>query len=249
MKRSLFFAFCTVSIGLSLLSPPVFAKNDGLFEYEVTVTNLTQGQWITPILGIGHNPAFALPEAGQVAAGTPLETLAETGNPGPLATQVSGAQGVNHTVVAPDPNGLAGVLLPPGQSVTFRLPASQARPERLSLIAMLTPTNDAFFALRGVQAPRHRQTETFYAPAYDAGTEVNSEACAEIPGPPPLAAILGCTLDATADASSGTPEGGVIHIHNGIHGKPNAPDSELNPVNQDWNNPVAKVVIQRVRVY
>lgn len=248
MRRSLF-AFGSLCFGLLLMTHPALAKDNGLFEYKITVTNLTQGQWFPPTIAIGHNQAFSLPTAGQVASGTPLETLAETGNPGPLAEQVSGTHGVHHVSVAPDPNGLAGLLLPPGQSVSFTMPASRSRPERLSFAAMLTPTNDAFYAIRGVQAPRHRQTLTYYAPAYDAGTEVNSEACAEIPGPPPLAEILGCTLDAAADASSGTPEEGVIHIHNGIHGKPNAPDSELNPVDQDWNNPVAKVVIQRVRVY
>ncbi len=248
MRHSLF-SFGSLCFGLLLMAQPALAKDKGLFEYNITVTNLTQGQWFPPTIAIGHNRAFSLPTAGQAVSGTPLETLAETGNPGPLAAQVGGARGVYHVTVAPDPNGLSGVLLPPGQSVTFTMPASRARPERLSFAAMLTPTNDAFYAIRGVQAPRHRQTVTYFAPAYDAGTEVNSEACAEIPGPPPLAAILGCTLDASADASSGTPEDGVIHIHNGIHGIPNAPDSELNPVNQDWNNPVAKVVIQRVRVY
>ena len=248
MRRSLF-AFGSLCFSLMLMTLPALAKDNGLFEYKITLTNLTQGQWFPPTIAIGHNQNFTLPTAGQVASGTPLETLAETGNPGPLAEQVSSARGVHHVAIVPDPNGLAGLLLPPGQSVTFTLPASRARPERLSFAAMLTPTNDAFFAIRGVRAPRHRQTLTYYAPAYDAGTETNSEVCGEIPGPPPLAAILGCTLDPATDASTGTSEGGVIHIHNGIHGMPNAAGSELNPVDQDWNNPVAKVSIQRIRVY
>ncbi len=248
MRRSLV-AFGSVCLALLLLTQPTLARDKGLFEYKITVTNLTQGQWFPPILAIGHNRGFALPEAGQVASGTPLETLAETGNPGPLAGEVGVTRGVYHTVVAPDPDGLAGVLLPPGQSVTFSLPATRSRSERLSVAAMLTPTNDAFFALRGVRAPRRHQTVTYFAPAYDAGTEVNSELCSEIPGPPPLAAILNCSLDAASDASTGTPEEGVIHIHNGIHGLPNVIGSELNPKDRDWNNPVAKVVIQRIRVY
>ena len=248
MRRSLI-AFGSVCLGLLLITQPALARDRGLFEYEITVTNLTQGQWFPPILAIGHNQEFALPDAGQIASGTPLETLAETGNPGPLADEVGAARGVYHTVIAPDPDGLAGVLLPPGQSVTFTLPATRSRSERISATAMLTPTNDAFFALRGARAPRRHQTVTYYAPAYDAGTEVNSELCSEIPGPPPLAAILNCSLDAASDASSGTPEEGVIHIHNGIHGAPSVTDSDLHPMNHDWNNPVAKVVIQRLRVY
>lgn len=249
MRRSINVVFSMVLLGILLMTQSAMAKNNGLFEYEITVTNLTQGQWFPPILAIGHSPAFPLIQVGDVASGTPLETLAETGNPGPLADRVNGARGVNHTVVASDPNGLGGVLLSPGQSVTFNLPATRSRRERISVIAMLTPTNDAFFALGGVRAPRRQQSVTYYAPAYDAGTEVNSELCGEIPGPLPLAAILDCDLDSTADASSGTPEEGVIHIHNGIHGLPNVAASELNPMDQDWNNPVAKVVIQRIRVY
>ena len=244
MKRS--FYWCAILVFI-FWSQSAWGQNKSIFEYEVTVTNLTQGQWITPILGIAHSPGVILFEAGQNVGGTPIETLAETGNPGPLSETVNGNARVRETVIAPDPDGLAGVLLPPGQSVTFTLPAVPRRPERLSFLAMLTPTNDAFWALQGVPAPRFRQTRTYYAPAYDAGTEINSELCVEIPGPPPLGAILGCSLDPTPDASSGTPENGVVHIHNGIHGEPIVAGSGLNPQDQDWQNPVAKIRIRLVR--
>ncbi len=246
MKRG--FA-CLLGFFLLLSAQTTLAKNDGLFEYEFTVTNLTQGQWITPILSIAHGPDFTLWEAGQDVGGTPIETLAETGNPGPLNTEVGGNAAVHQTVIAPDPNGLAGVLLPPGQSVTFRLPATPGQQERLSLIAMLTPTNDAFWALQGVRAPRVRQSATYFARAYDAGTEINSEQCGEIPGPPSLGELLGCSLDPSEGAVSGSPENGVIHVHNGIHGEPNVSGSELNPMDQDWRNPVAQVTIRHDRVY
>ena len=38
-----------------------------------------------------------------------------------------------------------------------------------------------------------------------------------------------------------------VHIHAGIHGfNPEGDVSSLNPAVSDWNNPVAKITIQRI---
>ena len=52
----------------------------------------------------------------------------------------------------------------------------------VSLAAMLIPTNDTFVGAR-VELPATPAVRTVYAYAYDAGTEVNDETCASIPGP------------------------------------------------------------------
>jgi hypothetical protein len=68
------------------------------------------------------------------------------------------------------------------------------------------------------------------APAWDAGTEANTEDCHFIPGPP-------CGNRFVRD-----PDGaeGIVRIHSGIHGT-----GDLNPAMLDWRNPVAMVSIAR----
>jgi hypothetical protein len=101
---------------------------------------------------------------------------------------------------------------------------------------MLIPTNDGFIAL-GSAGPFGRGLRSTYALAYDAGTEVNDELCASIPGPPyPECGGLG--------GDGGAPEGGeegFVHIHGGIHGV-----GDFDAPSRDWRNPVAKVSIRRI---
>ena len=68
------------------------------------------------------------------------------------------------------------------------------------------------------------------SPAYDAGSEANSESCEFIPGPP-----CGNHVHDPAEAE------GFIHISNGIQGTGDVCASE-----SDWRNPVARVTITRV---
>ena len=50
---------------------------------------------------------------------------------------------------------------------------------------MLLPTNDGVFSLNSVEGPfgSSQKEITRYSVAYDAGSELNSETCATIPGP------------------------------------------------------------------
>jgi hypothetical protein len=96
---------------------------------------------------------------------------------------------------------------------------------------MLIPTNDGFFAFDGLEVPNGDRTKTRLSPAYDAGTEVNDELCANIPGPQ-------CGGSGAIDA--GTDENGVVHINAAIQGV-----GDLEPAVWDWRNPVARIVIRR----
>jgi len=213
----------------SLLIPQVaLAKKASV--YEITVTNLTKGQYFTPVLGVNHNDALRLFEVGQPVS-PELETLAEEGDPGPLQSSLDADSRVSHTVTSVG-------LLGPGKSVTIILP--EKKKDRISLVAMLTPTNDAFMALNGIipSGKGKGSSATYYAVAYDAGGEENDELCVSIPGPPALEDELEeCTTLGGADAGNGE---GVIFVHAGIHGV-----GDLKPENRDWRNPVAKIVIER----
>jgi hypothetical protein len=98
---------------------------------------------------------------------------------------------------------------------------------------MLIPTNDAFVALNGIEAPVGNKTLTLFAPAYDAGTEANDELCASIPGPV-------CGGEGFNASRAGAE--GFVHIHAGIQGI-----GDLSPAMYDWQNPVARITIRRVK--
>ena len=191
--------------------------------FEVTITNITRGEIFTPIMVASHGPEIKLFRLGK-HAGTELEMLAEGGDTGPLSARLKGAGALDVVTT--------GDVLPPGQSVTVHV-RTNTRNDRVSVASMLVPTNDAFFAVNGVQGPRQHRSKTYMSPAYDAGTETNDEMCVSIPGPPFICNGEGYNSDGGE---------GYVYIHSGIHGI-----ADLPAANHDWNNPVAKIKIRKVR--
>ncbi len=185
--------------------------------YDVTITNVTRGQVVTPPIVIVHTDAYALFQSGAVASDD-LVTLAETGNPGPLAASAGVADGVADVATG------GGVLMP-GESVTLTVSAGEGA-KYLSVAAMLAVTNDGFAAVRGVRLPKHGSV-TVGAAVYDAGSEVNNEGAAYIPG-------LGGGMRDTAGAE------GFVHVHGGVHG-----GADLDPAAHDWRNPAVEITIRR----
>jgi len=190
--------------------------------YKVTVTNVTRGQRFTPIIAATHKKDIQFFKLGQPAI-EPLSIMAESGNTAPLNEVLTGSNLVSSTI------GTEG-LLNPGQSTTFTIEGSKGF-NRFSIAAMLIPTNDSFFALNKVRLPHYGQ-RTYYALGYDAGSEPNDELCANIPGPD--CGGVGGSPDVGGE--------GFVHISGGIHG-----EGELSSAAYDWRNPVAKVVIRRVK--
>jgi hypothetical protein len=191
--------------------------------FEVSVTNVTKGQTFTPILVATHRAGVSLFELGSEAS-PELEAVAETGDTGPLAAMLESLPGVRDVQVT-------GGLLGPGETATLEVDA-RGPFQRVSVVSMLIPTNDGFFALNGVEGPRNREPDVHFSPAYDAGTEANEEMCADIPGPQ-------CGGSGAIDA--GTAEGGVVHINAAIQGV-----GDLSPGIWDWRNPVARIVVRRI---
>lgn len=164
--------------------------------YEVTITNITKGEIFTPIMVAAHPAGVKLFHTGEPASEA-LEMLAEGGDTGPLSEYLADAGAID--VVTTDN------VLPPGMSVTAHVRTSH-RNNRVSVAAMLVPTNDAFFAINGVKGPRLHRSKTLTSPAYDAGTEHNDEMCVSIPGPPFI-----CAGEGYSDA------GGRLCLHSPGH--------------------------------
>jgi len=226
-RFSLLTASLTLLGATATLSAPVLA-DEGYQAYEVTITNLTRGQRLTPILVASHRAGVKLFELGQPASAE-LEALAENGATAPFKAVLDGNPSVLETTDS-------GGLLDPGASVTVRV-KTRGRFDHLSVASMLIPTNDAFIALNDVAGPNGNDTQTLYSGAYDAGTERNDESCASIPGPH----FDECGGPGGGAAPDGGEEG-YVHVHAGIHGI-----GDLNAAERDWRNPVARIVIRRVR--
>ena len=222
MKRSnVRLAIALIAVCGILASGVAYAKDKGSF-FEVTITNITQGQIISPPIVISHNKDFQLFNLGSPATDE-LAALAEDGMTGPLS-------GYLDTLDSVYQYNTADGGIPPGKSVTVTIETKKGF-RLLSAAGMLVSTNDAFFAVRGVEV-RKKDGPTVLARAYDAGSEFNSELCAYIPGPP-------CGNPEKRDTAGAE---GYVYIHSGIHGI-----GDLDAAVTDWLNPVATVMVQKVK--
>ena len=208
--------------GAFLLSAHANADSEKYFE--VTVTNITKGEIFTPIMVASHQRGIKLFELGE-PVDQELEILAEGGNTGPLSDALLSSGHALDVVTAGGP-------LPPGHTVTLRV-RTNGKNSHVSVASMLVPSNDAFFAVNGIQGPRSKHSKTVYSPAYDAGSEANDELCEHIPGPP-----FACQGEGF-NAESGE---GYVYIHPGIIG-----NGDLAAESYTWNNPVAKITITRTK--
>lgn len=208
-------------------------------QWDVSVTNLTHGNYFTPLLVTAHDSGNHLFEVGMSASG-PLQSMAECGDiSGLLSTYPADAD----TVANP-----AAGLLNPGATTNAMIDTTSTSNTHLSIVAMVLPTNDAFVGLEGLNVPTAAGTYTYYLNAYDAGTEANNElldtsGCAAgmpgIPGAPGGDAGMNGTGVAGADSNP------TVHIHRGVLGDTDSMGgmSDLNSTIHRWQNPVAKVVI------
>jgi len=208
----------------SLLSVSATVAASGSASYHVTITNITNAINFTPIMVASHRRSISLFDLGS-AASDDIAAVAEGGDTSGLETTLD----ADPQVV--DIQNSVG-LLEPGQSVTVVVSAAHGA-RRISLAAMLLPTNDGFIALSGVRVPRHGSA-VYYLRAYDAGSEPNDELCDNIPGPT-------CGGTGPSPAIDINDEG-YVHIHRGIQG-----NGDLDAARHDWNNPVARISVTRIR--
>ncbi|QGZ40113.1 spondin N [Pseudoduganella flava] len=207
----------------------------------VTVTNLTHGTWLAPILVAAHPAGFKAFTEGQPAS-VALQSVAEIGDIGPLSESLPASS----SVVLNPANG----PLKPGGTATAHIQRGKGRNnDRLSVFAMLVPTNDGFIGLNAIEIPKHPGTYTYALNAYDAGTEANDEAkAAAAPGIgqpgmglPAFLNNVGIYPDAPGFANAVAE--GYVHIHRGMLGGPAGGDSVLDQTTYRWMNPVVRVTL------
>lgn len=208
-------------------------------ELNVKVTNLTNGTYFTPLLVAAHSDNIDLFEPGMPASAN-LQAMAEGGNISGLVNDVTNA-GANYVA-----NPAAG-LLAPGASTVAVINTSSKRNNRLSVVAMLLPTNDGFVGADSLEIPKESGTYVYYLNGYDAGTEANDEIIngAGTPGSPGIPRDPGNHQGVGATGVTNIEINRTVHIHPGIIGdmNPTGGISDLNPIVHRWLNPVAKLEV------
>lgn len=208
-------------------NPVIKVTIERVATYEVTITNLTSGQPITPAVFAVHSGRHDLFRRGAEASNG-LQQLAENGGVPVLAAEVAANPGITASTVVGE------VPLAPGTSATMSLEVI-GRGNRFSLASMLVCTNDGFGGIDGRRLPTHIGGEReYYARAFDAGTEMNTELFGDLV--PPCDGDLETGTDMSNPALA---EGGTIQRHAGITGI-----GDLTEVHA-WSGPVLKVKIER----
>ena len=214
-------ALSALTVGV-VAGAPVSNSGDGI-DYEVSVTNLTPGQILSPVIVATHSkdnaPLFTLAQP----ASAELAAMAEDADSSGLMALWKNNDEVNDVQVLTLNDG----PIPPGQTATGVVNVDGTA-TRLSLASMLVSTNDGFVSLNGMSL-LGVVDRSVRVPVYDSGSEANSENCDFIPGPP-------CVNHAHDDSAAE----GFVHIHSGVYG-----GAGLTPAQHNWQNPAALITIKR----
>lgn len=190
--------------------------------YEVTITNLSSNQIISPPILATHDDTARMFEAG-AAPSTELAAIAEDGDNSSMATLLGNNAGVLDVVTA-----AAGI--PPGTSITLTIEADGVH-RWFSMAGMFVTTNDAFVGVDSLTVDEMAEFGKFFVPVWDAGSEANSENGMYIPGPP----------FGNGGAHDPAPAEGFVHLHSGIHGI-----LDVLPETYDWGSYGAMVEFKRL---
>lgn len=206
--------------------------------FELTLTNLTAGQPLSPLVAIAHDGSFALMTIGEPAS-VELERLAEGAETDPLVAVARASAMVSTTAV-----GTGGPVAPGASTtVSFDVPQGALATAHLSLATMLVNTNDAIAALDGqaIGALAVGESMSVDLASYDTGTEANSESADTIPGPAGAGGAQQGFNAARDDI------GDAVHAHSGaVTAADGLVGSALTALYR-WDNPVARVRVRRTQ--
>ena len=207
-------------------APPAMAS------FEVTITNLTNAQPLSPVAVIAHQTGYSVFGIG-AAATVGLETLAEGGDNSTLIGEAAADTMVMATASGVAPIGPAG-----SETITIQVLESELPGLTISTSTMLVNTNDAITGVNGVvvSSLAAGDSVSLRSIAYDAGTEANTEAAAHIPGPAGGGEGFNAARDDLANR---------VAMHSGVVGQDDGKATSDLTGQHRFDNPVAAVRIAR----
>ncbi|MCG6970558.1 MAG: spondin domain-containing protein [Gammaproteobacteria bacterium] len=216
--------------------------------YEITVTNLTNGQPLTPVAGVLHRPGYQAWSVGK-AASEGLEQLAEGGATAAFLAEADADLNVITSGSGSAPFG-------PGASQTVALTVTTHDQQELdnatgqlhlSAATMLANTNDAFAGVIAwdVSGLAAGDSMSRLLLAHDAGTEANTETLATMPGP---ASDNNGDGNGDGEGFNGVRDdlGNFVTVHSGVVTADDGLATSALDESHRWLGPVAKITIERI---
>lgn len=207
--------------------PPAMAT------FDVTVSNLTNSQPLSPVAVVAHVDGYSAFEVGTAA--TPgLEVLAEGGDNSDFIAEADADANVLATASGAGPIGPAGQ-----ETIRIEVLESDVPNLAISTSTMLVNTNDAITMLNAldVSSLAAGESMTVRTIAYDAGTEANSEEAIHIPGPAGGGEGFNAARDDIADR---------VAMHVGVVSQDDGFASSDLTGQHKFDNTVAAVRVERV---
>jgi len=202
-----------------------------MVSFDLTVTNLTAGQPLSPVAVVAAESSWRAFRIGETAS-VALENLAEGGDNSMLLAAADAEAGIA-TASGDAPIG-------PGASATIRITLEEGEVANayLNAVTMLVNTNDAITAVQGVKLSDITVDMPWSGRSisYDSGTEANSEAAGSIPGP----AVSGEGFNAERDDRD------VVFVHPGVVTADDGYSLSVLTAIHRWDNPVAQFTVTRV---
>lgn len=222
---------CVVIVSVFIIAACSDSSSSRKSTYLVTVANLTNNQPLSPQGYVLHADGYLAWQAGD-PANDGIERLAESGDPTVFLDQAVTDTSVLATAVN-------NSLIMPGSSDSVEIQSMVDSNLRISIATMLVNTNDAYTGVTDtlVGDLEVNESKTVYVPAYDAGTEANSETGASIPGP----AGGGEGYNPLQDDS------GFIAVHQGVVTAADGLAGSTLSESHRWDNPVAKITVTRIQ--
>ena len=204
--------------------PVVITPPPANISYEVTVTNLTNAQPLSPVAVALHASESAW-EFGMEAT-EQFEYLTEGGDNSFLL-------GLSWVVDSASGAGPIG----PGLNETITVTTTDSTANLLTVATMLVNTNDAFSGLTALDLSSMQVNDSmsFRLGAYDSGTEANSEAAGTIPGP----------ADGGEGFNAARDDVNFVARHPGVVSQDDGLGSSVLTEQHRFDNPVIAVTVTR----
>ncbi len=223
-------ALCLMLASTGLLTACGSDSDDAdMASFEITVTNLSANQPLSPLAALLHDGDYKAWSIGGVAS-SGLEVLAEGGD--------------NSTFISDDASMLmtsasGSEPVGPGASDTLTVTADLASVMQITLASMLVNTNDAFTGTTGLDVSTLAVGDSMKQtlPIYDAGTEANDELAGTIPGP----ADGGEGFNAIRDDVD------FVARHPGVVSQDDGYSSSVLNGSHRFDSPIAKLVVTRLK--
>jgi hypothetical protein len=201
--------------------------------FDVSVTNLTGAQPLSPVAVIAHQDGYAVFVVG-VSVTTGLEELAEGGDNTALLAEADADANVVATASGAAPIGPAG-----NETVNIEVLETDLPDLLISVSTMLVNTNDAISGINGAAVGDMAigDVVSLRAIAYDSGTEANTELAGEIPGPAGGGEGFNAVRSDRVD---------MVAMHSGVVSQDDGLATSDLTGQHRFDNPVSQIRIERI---